>query len=78
MVYHKGAVDWIYPNGGDDEDSQLAFNYVYTVYFVWTSNVTRTSVSYPSIGLWCVSVSQQAEYQRELPFESHVDERSGF
>ncbi|KAL2054958.1 hypothetical protein ABVK25_004780 [Lepraria finkii] len=46
-----GYVNWIYPTA---RSTSLTYNYIDTVYFTWTSNITN-----PTLGLWCATANSQ-------------------
>ena len=60
----SGSVNWIYPSK-EEEGNSLVFNYIDTVYFTWTSNITD-----PYMNLWCShtpSGPQTSTYSKTHP-----------
>ena len=55
-----GYVNWIYPAASS---TSLTYNYIDTVYFTWTSNITN-----PTLGLWCATANSQTFVSRKPPF----------
>lgn len=72
VPFCNGYVDWLYPGLNN---SNLTFNYKYTVYFTWTSSITD-----PWMNLWCApsltapQSSTYGEIQVYIEPLSHSDE----